>query len=241
MVDSTQKNRYRFGVLRRIFGRCEKNIYFISGMCYNCSVFDKLKLPKGFKKHYLEWIIPAPDETLEEYAAAMARHIDRRKPFVLVGYSFGAVVMQEMNKTLNPEKSVIISSFKSREEIPALFSAVRHIRLADYVPKKLYQQTGFISNAFNQLVYQTSTDELSQYMTVTDPAYVKWAVEQITNWIPDHQTAHLYHIHGTHDQVFPFKQIRDVMPVEGGDHLMIIKKSDTVSALLDSILLIKEQ
>ena len=43
-------------------------VYFISGMCYNCKVFDKLRLPKGYKKAYIEWFIPSPDESLSEYA-----------------------------------------------------------------------------------------------------------------------------------------------------------------------------
>lgn len=227
-------------ILKRLFGKRETNVYFISGMCYNCSVFDRLALPKGFKRNYIEWLIPTKDETLRSYAKRMARCINTRKPFILVGYSFGAVIMQEMVRFLYPEKCIIISSFKNKDEIPALFSMVRHTKLTERMPKKLFEQTQFITNAFNRLVYNTGSDELSEYLTVTDPAYVQWAVEQITNWVPKYRTPNLYHIHGTEDQVFPFKHIKDVMPVEGGDHLMLVKKADTVSALLDSILLMKE-
>ena len=88
-------------------------VYFISGMCYNCKVFDKLRLPKGYKKAYIEWFIPSPDESLSEYAHKMAKTIDTSRPFILIGYSFGAVIMQEMTLFLKPEKCVIISSFKS--------------------------------------------------------------------------------------------------------------------------------
>ena len=95
-------------------------VYFISGMCYNCKVFDKLRLPKGYKKAYIEWFIPSPDESLSEYAHKMAKMIDTSRPFILIGYSFGAVIMQEMTLFLKPEKCVIISSFKSKREIPIL-------------------------------------------------------------------------------------------------------------------------
>ena len=90
----------------------EMNVYFISGMCYNCKVFDKLRLPKGYKKVYIEWSIPRSDESLSEYARIMAKVIDTSSPFILIGYSFGAVVMQEMTLFLKPAKCVIISSFK---------------------------------------------------------------------------------------------------------------------------------
>lgn len=226
--------------LKRIFGKRDTNVYFISGMCYNCSVFDKLRLPKGFRRNYIEWLIPFEDEPLRSYAKRMAAQINTRRPFVIVGYSFGAVIMQEMVRFLRPRKCIIISSFKSKDEIPSLFSVVKYTKLAEHVPKKLFEQTEFITNAFNRLVYNTGSDELGRYLTVTDPAYMKWAVEQITNWVPKYRTRNLYHIHGTEDQVFPFRNIKDVLPVEGGDHLMLVKKADTVSALLDSILLIKE-
>lgn len=216
------------------------NVYFISGMCYNCKVFDKLELPKGYRKVYIEWYIPRPDETLSDYAHTMARAIDTSSPFILIGYSFGAVVMQEMTLFLKPRKCVIISSFKSKKEIPMLFQAVRKVNLMELMPKVFFSSTDFITNAFNHLVYNASNSDLAEYMTVTDPVYIKWALEQITDWIPDNKSEHLYHIHGTADQIFPYERLENVFPVEGGDHLMVVKKADIISSLLDSILLKKE-
>ena len=56
----------------------------------------------------------------------------------------------------------------------------------------------------------------------------------------DNKSEHLYHIHGTADQIFPYDRLENVFPVEGGDHLMVVKKADTVSSILDIILLKKE-
>jgi hypothetical protein len=221
-------------------GKKETNVYFISGMCYNCSVFDKLTLPKGFSKQYIEWPIPDPEVSLRDYALLMSKQIDTSRPFILVGYSFGAVIIQEMSHFLKPEKSIIISSFKSEEEIPLLFKAVRKAHLADKVPMKVFSATEFITNAFNYLVYNMSNTELAQFMTCTDPVYIRWAVRQITDWVPDNKCRSLYHIHGTEDQVFPYDRLKNVFPVQGGDHLMVQKKARTVSSILGSILLIKE-
>ena len=225
--------------INRIFNKREINVYFISGMCYNCSVFDKLTLPKGFKRNYIEWIIPRENESLSHYAYEMARPIDTSRPFILIGYSFGAVIMQEMNKFLTPQKSIIISSFKSKDEIPSLFSAVKFTKIAEHISKRMYEHTEFISDAFNKLVYKSSSNDVAGYMTITNPAYIQWAIEQITNWVPAAYIPNLYHIHGTEDQIFPYKHIKNAMLVEGGDHLMLVKKADTVSALLGSILLSK--
>lgn len=218
----------------------EVNVYFISGMCYNCSVFDKLTLPKGFKKVYIEWLIPHMDETLEEYTLRMATSIDTTHPFVLIGYSFGGVIVQEMNRFLNPVKSILISSFKGEEETPMSFKAIKKGNIVNRVPNRLFASTEFISNTFNQLIYHMPTKELSQYMTVLDPVYVKWSAKHITEWIPT-AAKNLYHIHGTLDQIFPYELIRNAFPIEGGDHLMVLRKADIVSNILGSILLMKEK
>ncbi len=44
------------------------DVYFISGLTANCSVFDRIKLLDDYKKKYIEWIIPSGNETLGEYA-----------------------------------------------------------------------------------------------------------------------------------------------------------------------------
>lgn len=227
-----------------VYRLCKKkrppvNIYFISGMCYNCKVFDSLTLPKGYVRHYIEWYIPRTGESLSEYAHTMAAQIDTSRPFVLVGYSFGAVIMQEMTRFLHPVKCIVISSFKNRNEIPRLFEVVRKTRLAEYLPDKLFQATEFVTSAFNRFFFHSSNEEVAEYMTHTDPAYMKWAVDQITRWIPDNRYDPLYHIHGTADQIFPYNQIEDAIPVEDGDHLMVVKKAAVISSLLGSVLLIK--
>lgn len=218
----------------------EINVYFISGMCYNCSVFDKLKLPKGFRKVYIEWHIPHENESLAEYTREMAKDIDISRPFVLVGYSFGAVIIQEMSKFLKPIKSIIISSFKSEEEIPTLFRAVKMTNMVERIPMRIYSSTEFVTNAFNRFVYNMPTVELSDVMTYTYPMYIKWAVKQITEWKPADKFKHLYHIHGTLDQIFPYELIKNAFPIKDGDHLMVLKKADAVSAILGGILLINE-
>lgn len=244
-LNTQNKTGNIFGRLwRKLFGKkTEKktNVYFISGMCYNCTVFDQLKLPKGFEKKYIEWCIPESRETLKSYTRRMATDIDTSTPFVLVGYSFGGVIVQEMNEFLKPVKTIIISCFKKTEETPTIFNAVRRTNLWERLPERLYNSTEFITDVFNRFIYNVPNNTLADYMTVTDPAYVKWAVSQITEWKPKLNVPRLYHIHGTEDQIFPFKIISNAFPVEGGDHLMVFRKADIVSLILGSILLINEK
>lgn len=216
------------------------NVYFISGMCVNCSVFKNIKLPAGYQKKYIEWNIPDQNETLEDYVARLAENIDKNEPFAIVGYSLGGIMMQEMNKILSPEKNILISSIKNEREIPRLFKIAKISRIPKYAPQQLYSVNKTISNIFTRLVYNMSIEEVEECVSYTSPEYMKWATYQITNWRPEKECKNLYHIHGTKDQVFPFSLIKEnVYIVPNADHLMVMNRPDEVNQLIAKILLNK--
>jgi len=218
----------------------ETNVYFVSGMCYNCKVFDRLVLPVGYKKNYIEWLQPHVDEGLEEYTRRMAKTVDTKKTFVLIGYSFGAVIVQEMTRFITPVKCIIISSLKQEKERPSMFKVADTTHILEKIPMRIYSSSESITQFFNKYICNAAPGEISEYMTVIDPVYVKWAAVQITGWKPPVKCAHLYHIHGTKDQIFPYNLLEDVYPVPEGDHLMLIRKHEEVSRLLHTILSKKE-
>lgn len=214
----------------------DKHVYFISGMCNNCNVYNNIKLPKGYCKKYIEWKLPAEDESLEEYTKEMVKGIKTSKPFILVGYSFGGVIVQEMNELISPQKTIIISSIKNIEEIPSTFRLARKINFSENVPDRAFTATKLLTNLFTRFVYSMPADKLKDYMTVLDPTYIKWSVRNITNWTPKGKIENLYHIHGSEDQIFPISHIKDAYVVQGGDHLMVINKAKEVSRIMKGIL-----
>jgi pimeloyl-ACP methyl ester carboxylesterase len=210
-------------------------VYFLSGICVNCKVFDPIILPEGYEKVYIEWLLPK-EETWEEYARKMAEAIDLREPFILIGYSMGGTIAQEMNTFLQPEKTIIISSIKAVEEIPPLFRVVKKTRMNKLLPQQLYKINKKISDLFAHWVFDMNDKEIADYVAYTSPEYMKWTTYQITEWEPKCRCKNLYHIHGTKDQVFPFSPLQNVIPVEGGDHIMIIRKAEEVNRIINRIL-----
>jgi len=215
------------------------NVYFVSGMSANCKVFDKLELPTGFEKKYIEWYIPNGDESLFDYSRKMAETIDVSQPFLLVGYSLGGIIIQEMNKFLKPEKNIIIASVKGESEIPSLFRLGRQINFARRFPIETIMQNNIVVDLFARLIYGARPEEAALYMSYTDPVYTRWALEKILEWKPSVVCRNLYHIHGGRDQVFSAKYIKNAYIIEKGDHLMVIKRHKEVSKILQDILLDK--
>jgi surfactin synthase thioesterase subunit len=210
-------------------------VYFVSGICVNCKVFDQILLPEGFEKVYIEWILPK-DETFEEYVRKMAETIDVREPFILIGYSMGGTIVQEMNTFLHPKKTIIISSIKMLDEIPPLFRVVKKTRLNNRLPQRLYKINKKVSDLFAHWFFDMDDQEIADYVAYTSPEYMKWATYQITEWEPKCQCANLYHIHGAKDQIFPYSLIQNAISVEDGDHIMIIRKAEEVTRIINRIL-----
>ena len=68
----------------------------------------------------LEWELPLDNESLSEYAQRISKKVTHKNP-VLIGVSFGGILVQEMAKFLEVSKVIIISSVKSNLEFPTNF------------------------------------------------------------------------------------------------------------------------
>ena len=55
---------------------------------------------------------------MESYAKQLVQQIDTTEDVILIGVSFGGMVISEINKLINSKKSIIISSAQNKYEIP---------------------------------------------------------------------------------------------------------------------------
>ena len=87
-----------------------QHVYFVPGLAANISIFENIKLSEEFYSvHFLEWMIPDAQETLQDYAKRLCEKI-KHDNITLIGVSFGGVVVQEMAKHINVKRLIIISS-----------------------------------------------------------------------------------------------------------------------------------
>ena len=87
------------------------HIYCMPGMAASPKIFEYLKFPKNFQIHLLSWIPPIKEEPLSHYAKRMCKSVVHKNS-ILLGVSFGGILVQEMAKYVSVKKIVIISSIK---------------------------------------------------------------------------------------------------------------------------------
>jgi pimeloyl-ACP methyl ester carboxylesterase len=214
-------------------------IYFIPGLGYDHRIFERLNL-RHFKAEAINWIEPLERESFKGYVERFSNKIDdQSEKVVLIGHSLGGMISQNISRIKQIDKIILISSIRSRDEIPLFFKLVSTFKLDRYFTKELTiktlpywgKQHDFVSteekNLFKDMVAKQSNE------------YLQWALRQLSIWqtpiIPT--STKIFQIHGDSDKTFPIKKI--INPdriIKNGSHIMIYKKPEVVSKIVVEVL-----
>ena len=205
------------------------------GMGANPRIFEFISLSERFDVNFLSWIPPQKNESLEHYAMRMCQRVKHQNP-ILIGVSFGGVLVQEMARQMDCKKIIIISSVKSNQEMP------KHIKLAQVTNAHRLLPTQWIKNLETLALFvfgngiQRRLDHYKRYLSERDPEYLSWAIDRLVKWNRNSPHKGIIHIHGAQDSIFPVKNIQDPFIKIDGDHAIILTKSDWFNKNLPKIL-----
>jgi len=212
-------------------------IYFVPGLAASTTIFEYLKLSEDkYELYYLDWLIPiSQTENITDYAKRMCARIKHENP-VLIGVSFGGIMVQEMSKIVNAKKTIIISSVKSRNELPKRLKVARATRAYKLFPTKtIVNLENFTKYAFGENA-KKRVDLYKKYLSMRDENYLPWAIYNVLHWKQESPLENIIHIHGNNDGVFPIKHIKNCTVIDGGTHIMILNKAQKISQLLNQVI-----
>jgi len=213
------------------------HIYFVPGLAASSSIFEYLELPtEQFETHYLDWLVPiSQDESISDYAKRMCDRISHQNP-VLIGVSFGGIMVQEMSKIIPTKKTIIISSVKSKNELPKRFRVAKATKAYKLFPTKAVTNLEkFAHYAFGDSI-KKRVNLYRKYLSMRDKNYLPWAIYNVLHWQQKEPLPNIIHIHGNKDGVFPIKHISNCNVIEGGTHVMILNKAQQISKLLIALI-----
>ncbi|AUP80813.1 alpha/beta hydrolase family protein [Flavivirga eckloniae] len=213
------------------------HVYLMPGMAANPTIFEYIELPKNqFEIHWLEWMLPLEDESLSDYALRMVNNI-KHDNVVLIGVSFGGVLVQEMSKHIQVKKLIIISSVKSMHELPTHMILAKKTKAYAFVPTQLAGNIELLAKYALGGSVKKRLDLYKKYLSVNDSRYLSWAIKQIVCWNQNDILPGVVHIHGDKDLVFPIKNITNCITIKNGTHIMIINKYKWFNENLPRIIL----
>lgn len=207
------------------------------GLAASAAIFERIVLPEDiFETVLLEWEIPLYKETLPEYAKRIAQKIQHPNP-VLIGVSFGGILVQEMTRFIEARKVIIISSVKTNVEFPRRMKVAKTTKAYKLIPTNLVANVESLSKFSFGYKIDQRLKLYEKFLRVRDKRYLDWAVEQVILWERTIADEKVVHIHGDDDDVFPIKQIQNCIVVKGGTHAMILVKYKWLNENLPRIIL----
>ncbi|HET9058265.1 MAG TPA: hypothetical protein VFN30_15580 [Chitinophagaceae bacterium] len=209
-------------------------VYCISGLGADERIFSKLRL-KNCEIRYIKWVKPnSNNEPIESYALRLSTQIQHKNP-ILVGVSFGGIIAVEIAKIICCKKIFLISTIKSKSELPLWVRLIGLCRVNKIVP---FTRRGSILVLLENYFLGPETVEekrlISEFRKATDKFFLYWAVSSIVNWrntiIPDN----FVHLLGDRDKFFSVKKSNPNYIIHGGTHLMIYNRSQEISNIIQS-------
>ncbi|AZJ36487.1 alpha/beta hydrolase [Tenacibaculum singaporense] len=209
------------------------HLYFVPGLAANTKIFERISLPEEhFELHFLDWMFPTSiDESIQDYAQRLCAKIQHKNP-ILIGVSFGGIIVQEMSKIIDCKKIIIISSVKNNKEFPKRFKLVQVTKAYKLFPSKVISNIESYERYFFNDYLKKRAELYKIYLSIRDKKYLQWAIYNVLHWEQEKSIPGIIHIHGKKDEVFPIKYIKNAIEVENGTHVMILTKSKTISEIL---------
>lgn len=201
------------------------HVYLMPGMAANPSIFENIALAEGqYTVHYLEWQVPVAGESIQDYALRMTTFV-KHENIVLLGVSFGGLIVQEMAKHVKVRKLFVVSSVTSKSELPRRMKLSRKLKLYKVLPTRLIEDIDVLAKyAFGESI-KNRVALYQKYLSIHDRYYLSWAIEQMVCWDQEEPLEGTIHIHGDADKVFPSKYLRAPILLKGGTHIMIITRA----------------
>ncbi len=211
-------------------------VYCMPGLAASSKIFEHINLPDSFEINLLDWILPLPNENIQEYCIRLSAHIKHENP-VLIGVSFGGIVVQELANLIAVRKVIIISSVKTNLEFPFRMKLAKQTKAYKLIPTHLVKDINWLGRLAFGGIIKERLELYEKYLSVRDKNYLDWALETIINWERVVADDRVIHIHGDLDQVFPIQNISNCIIVKGGTHIMILTKYKWLNEHLVEIIL----
>lgn len=209
-----------------------QQVYAFSGLGADARAFAGLKLP-GYELIHVEWLKPLPAEVLASYVLRLAQHagIPKVGAFV-IGLSFGGICAAELAKSYSFKKLLLLSSAKTKKELPSIFSLAKIVPLHRLIPGKFLTRPSKLLYSLFGVQEIADKELLAAIIRDTDPEFLKWAIQAMLQWENTIKPANCLHIHGDKDRLMPINRIDYTLKIEDAGHFMILNRAAEISTII---------
>lgn len=213
----------------------EPVIYLLPGQGADERLFSKFEFP-NHKVIDIDYPVPEDGTKMSEYARQLSTQIDTTKKFILIGTSIGGMLSSEMTEFMNPEKVIIISSAKNKNELPGRYNFQKKFPIYKLVGGWLAKRGALIMQPIVEPDRNKEKEIFVSMLKAKDKKFMKNSIRMIIEWDKESFDESIIHIHGNKDNTIPIKNVNYDYLIEDGSHMMTLTRSEELNALIIKLL-----
>ena len=207
-------------------------VYLFPGQGSDYRIFDSLQIGSEIEKKIVNYPIPERNEQLKDYANRLINQIDTTSSYAFIGVSLGGMLAVELNNSLTPKTTILVSSVKARNELPKPLKSLKHFPINKGIPAICYKWGSFIAQPIFEPDRKKNKATFKAMLKAKDPKFLKRATYMISNWENTQISDNIFHIHGTDDNTLPLKHINADVIIESGSHMMMLTRGNEISEII---------
>lgn len=210
-------------------------IYAIPGLGTTEELYKNVKI-KDVEIIVLKWPIPEKNDTMLSYAKKFLPQIDTRQSFCLLGVSFGGMLCTELSEMISPQKTILISTAKCRQELPWFIKLFKYISLHKLISEKTHRKMAYEGRWFIGFGSALIPEYLGMINSMTEN-YFKNCINIIVNWNRNYFPKNYIHIHGSADRLLLYKYVKADYTIKDGSHAMIVFRAEEINEIIEKEIL----
>ncbi len=212
------------------------HVYLFPGLGSDERIFEKITLDSNYVLINIAYPLPVRRSTMKQYAQMILPQIDTSTNYIFIGVSIGGMICVELADLLRPQKVIIISSAKCRQELPFRYRFQKTIPLNKITPKGIIKLGAMILQPLVEPDRNKNKNTFKSMLKKKDKTYLKRSVNMIINWKRKEYNKTIIHIHGTKDHTLPIRKIKATHIISKGSHMMALTRGEKLNTLILSLL-----
>jgi hypothetical protein len=209
-------------------------IYAIPGLGTTEELYINIKI-KQVEVIVLDWPLPEKNDTMQSYAKKFIPQINTSEPFYLMGVSFGGMICTELNNYIFPQKTILISTSKTRQELPWFIKTLKHIPIHLITSERYHRKLAYHGRWFVGFGKAYIPEFLGMVNQMKEN-YFKYCINIIVRWNNQTLPKNVVHIHGTNDNLLPHSYVKADYLLKDGSHAMIVFRAEEINTLIEKII-----
>lgn len=206
-------------------------IYAIPGLGTAEKLYVNTKI-KGVEIIVLDWPTPDKNDTMQTYARKFLPQINTSVPFCLLGVSFGGMLCTELSKITTPQKTFLVSTSKSRKELPWFIKMFKYFPVHKIISEKQHRKMAYQGRWIIGFGKAYIPEFLGMINSMTEN-YFKYCINIIVTWKGKELPKNSIHIHGDADRLLWYKYVNPDYTIKQGSHAMIVFRAEEINKIIE--------